>query len=319
MLDILAITTPIFLLIGFGYLTVAGRIISREQLQGVGIFVMYCALPALIIRALTQNALAEVFNPHYLLAYGVGSLAVFGLGLAISLKVRRHPLGTSAILSLGMSASNSGFIGYPVASMVLGPPAAIFLALCMVIENLLIIPLALILAELGHQTGNDLRKTLRRTFLNLTRNPVLIGLLIGVLLASINIPLPQPFTKAIDMLASAAGPAALFVIGGTLHGLRVNGMAQDLGQLAIGKLVLHPLAVFGMFLLLPDLDPTLLTGALLFASAPMISVYPLFGQRYGLDGVTTAALMVCTLSYFVTISLVLWLMRHSGLFALSSG
>ncbi len=53
-----------------------------------------------------------------------------------------------------MSASNSGFIGYPVAAMVLGSPAAMFLALNMLIENLLIIPLALTLAELGRQTGN---------------------------------------------------------------------------------------------------------------------------------------------------------------------
>ncbi|MFG6176833.1 AEC family transporter [Halomonas sp. THAF12] len=314
MLDILAITTPIFAIIGLGYLARAGRLIGHEAIQGIGTFVMYFALPALVIRALTQNPLKEVFDPHYLLAYGAGSLAVFALGLALTLELERKSLATAAIQTLGMSASNSGFIGYPVAAMVLGPPAAMFLALNMLIENLLIIPLALILAELGQQAGNGLRETLRQTGLRLARNPVLIGLVIGMLLAATGGPLPAPLAKVIDMLAGAAGPAALFVIGGSLYGLKPRGMVRDMGQIAVGKLILHPLLVFGVFLLLPDVDPLLITGALLFACAPMISVYPLFGQRFGLGDISAAALMVSTLASFLTISLTLWLIRHGGLF-----
>ncbi|MBB3139653.1 AEC family transporter [Halomonas organivorans] len=314
MLDILAITTPIFAIIGLGYLARAGRLIGHEAIQGIGTFVMYFALPALVIRALTQNPLKEVFDPRYLLAYGAGSLAVFALGLALTLGLERKSLATAAIQTLGMSASNSGFIGYPVTAMVLGPPAAMFLALNMLIENLLIIPLALILAELGQQAGNGLRETLRQTGLRLARNPVLIGLVIGILLAATGGPLPAPLAKVIDMLAGAAGPAALFVIGGSLYGLKPRGMVRDMGQIAVGKLILHPLAVLGVFLLLPDVDPLLITAALLFACAPMISVYPLFGQRFGLGDVSAAALMVSTLASFLTISLTLWLIRHGGLF-----
>ncbi len=313
MLEILAITTPIFLLIGVGYVAMAGRIITREQLQGVGTFVMYCALPSLVIRALNQNPLAEVFNPHYLLAYGLGSLAVFGFALLLTLRLQCKPLGIGAMHALGMAASNSGFIGYPVAAMVLGSPAAVFLALNMLIENLLIIPAALILAEMANQSGAGLGATLRQTALRLARNPILIGLVVGVLLAVSGLTLPGPLAKVIDMLADAAGPAALFVIGGSLYGLQVRGMAGDVSQIVVGKLLLHPLAVLGIFLLLPEADPMLLTGALLFACAPMISVFPLFGQRYGLGGVSAAALMVGTLGSFVTISLLIWLLTRFGL------
>lgn len=317
MLEILAITTPIYLLIGVGYLAMAGRLINREQLQGIGTFVMYCALPALVIRALSQNPLNEVFNPQYLVAYGLGSLVVFSLTLLLTLGIQRKPLETGAIHALGMAASNSGFIGYPVAVMVLGSPAAVFLALNMLIENLLIIPAALILAEMGHQAGCSLSVTMRQTTMRLARNPILIGLVVGVLIAVSDLSLPGPLAKAIDMLADAAGPAALFVIGGTLFGLRVRGMAADVSQIVIGKLILLPLAVLGAFLLMPETDPLLLTGALLFACAPMISIYPLLGQRYGMAGVGATALMVSTLSSFATISLVIWLMTYFGLLPVS--
>jgi len=80
MLAILGITTPIFLLIGLGYIARWSGIIQRDQMQGVGVFVLYCALPALVIRALTQQPLEEVFKLNYLVAYGLGSIAVFVRG-----------------------------------------------------------------------------------------------------------------------------------------------------------------------------------------------------------------------------------------------
>ncbi|MCE8013686.1 AEC family transporter [Halomonas daqingensis] len=314
MLEILAITTPIFLLIGAGYLAMGTRLVNREQMQGVTTFVLYFALPALVIRAVTQNPLDEVLRPHYLLAYGLGSLAVFAFALLLTLGLQRKPLSEAAIHALGMSASNSGFIGFPVAAMVLGAsPAAVFLALNMLIENLLIIPMALILAEVGRQRGAGIVTAARKTLVRLIRNPILVGLALGLLLAVTDTALPRPLAQAVDMLANASGPAALFVIGGTLFGLQVRGMMNDVGQIVAGKLILHPLAVFGVFLLIPEADPMLLAGALLFACAPMISVFPLLGQRYGMAGVSAATLMVATLSAFVTLSVGIWAIKNFGL------
>ena len=314
MLEILAITTPIFLLIGAGYLAMGTRLVNREQMQGVTTFVLYFALPALVIRAVTQNPLDEVLRPHYLLAYGLGSLAVFAFALLLTLGLQRKPLSEAAIHALGMSASNSGFIGFPVAAMVLGAsPAAVFLALNMLIENLLIIPMALILAEVGRQRGAGIVTAARKTLVRLIRNPILVGLALGLLLAVTDTALPRPLAQAVDMLANASGPAALFVIGGTLFGLQVRGMMNDVGQIVAGKLILHPLAVLGVFLLIPEADPILLAGALLFACAPMISVFPLLGQRYGMAGVSAATLMVATLSAFVTLSVGIWAIKNFGL------
>ncbi|MBS9403831.1 AEC family transporter [Halomonas sp. TRM85114] len=313
MLDILAITTPIFLLIGVGYLAMLGRIVTREHVQGISKFVLYCALPALIIKALTENPLEEVFTPQYLLGYGLGSLAVFTLGVVALRLIGRKPLDACAIHALGMSASNSGFIGYPVAAMVLGSSAGVFLALNMLIENLLIIPAALILAEASQQHGQGVGQAIHQTASRLVRNPILIGLTVGLVLSTTGLPLPGVLAKAIDMLAAAAAPAALFVIGATLFGLRITGMAGEVGQIVVTKLVIHPLAVLGVFLLLPDMDPALLTGALLFACAPMISIFPILGQRYGLQDISAAAMMVATLLSFVTISLAIGLMTYLNL------
>lgn len=313
MLEILAITTPIFLIIGMGYVAMRVRIASREQMQGVGNFVMYFALPALVVRALTQNPLEEIFNVDYLLAYGLGSVIVFVLALWLAVVIQKKSMQTGAILALGMSASNSAFTGYPVAAMVLGPPAVTFLALNMIVENLLMIPAALILAEMGKQTGGSLSHTLWQTAKRLIKNPILVGILAGVLIAVLEVSLPGPLTKAIDMLADAAGPAALFTIGGALYGLHVRGVVMEVSQVVVGKLIIHPLAIVFAFLIMPTNDPLLLAGAILFACAPMASVYPLLGQRYGMADVAAGALMAATLASFVTFSVVIGLMTYFGL------
>ena len=77
----------------------------------------------------------------------------------------------------------------------------------------------------------------------------------------------------------------------------------------IGKLVLHPLAVFGALALLPPLPADLRTCAVLFAAMPMLSVYPVLAQRYGQEKLCAAVLLAATASSFVTITLLLWFLR----------
>lgn len=304
MLQILSITTPIFILIGLGFLSARGGLISREQVRGMGAVVINFALPALVLKAVSENPIGEVFNWQYLTAYGLGSLTVFCLGLLASRTLRREPLDSSAIAALGMANSNSGFVGYPIVAMTLGATAAIGLALNMVVENLLIIPLALALAEAGRQEGSALgvaRETLKR----LVRSPLIIAMAIALPLALLELRLPAVPARVVEMLATASAPLALFVIGGSLYGLRLTGMQGEIGMIAFGKLILHPLAVLLIFSLLPDVDPALMAAGVLFASAPMLSIYPILGQRFGVDGRCAAALLLTTVASFVTISTLL--------------
>ncbi|MGR1217434.1 AEC family transporter [Metapseudomonas otitidis] len=309
MLQILAITAPIFILIGLGFLSARFGLVTQVQAQGMGRFVITFALPALVVHALLQRPLGEVLDLGYLLAYGLGSQLVFWGGLLFTRLVRGEPLSASAITALGMSVSNSGFIGYPIVALVVGPTAGVALALNMLVENLLMIPLALGLAEMGQQGGSRLRDALRDTFLRLLRNPVIIGISVGLLLALLEVRLPAVPARVVDMLASASAPVALFVIGASLLGLRAGGLLADVAQLSLGKLVLHPLVVLLCFQLLPTTDPMLKVAGVLFASAPMMSIYPILGQRFGQEGRCAAALAACTVLAFGSISLFIGLMH----------
>ena len=312
MAAVLTITLPIFLLIGLGYLLGRTGLFAPDQFRTMGKLVINVALPALVFRSLANSPVAQVLNPRFIGAYALGSLAMLALGIAIGLFLRRRSLTISAIRSLGMSNSNSAFVGYPVALQILGPPAGVALALCAVVENLIIIPTALAVCEIGRGSGGHWRATLGRTLLSLARQPLIAAIILGAVVAATGLHLPQPVAKAVEMIAGASAPVALLVIGGALVGLQVQGLLSTVVIIAVGKLILHPLVILGTMTLFQVQDPTLRTAGLIFAAAPMMSVLPIWAQRYGDEGPCAAALLGVTVASFFSMSLWLWLIAQYG-------
>jgi hypothetical protein len=312
MLAVLSITAPIFILIGLGFFSARIALVNRDQVRGMGTFVIYFALPSLVFKALAERSLSEVLNGPYLAAYAMASLSLFGIGLLLARRWRGLDLSSSAILAMGMAVPNSGFVGYPIAVMVIGPTAALAMALGMLVENLLMIPLALAIAEAGRQDGQGWT-VVRETALRLLRNPLIIAIVLGLGMSLLELRLPVVPARVIEMLAAASAPVALFVIGATLNGMKAGGMAADLAQTSIGKLILHPLLMFAALSLVPGIDPLLMVAGVLFASAPMLSVFPILGQRFGLEERCAAALVGCTVLAFFSISGLLALLRWQGL------
>ncbi|MDE2362169.1 MAG: AEC family transporter [Hyphomicrobiales bacterium] len=306
MLAVLSITIPIFLLIGVGFLAFRFRIVPPEHARALGAFVLNFALPALILRALSSHRVSEILNLRYLAGYAAASLLVFALVFTIARRARGRSRTESAIQAMGASVSNSGFIGYAVASLVLGEVAGLALSLNMIVENAIVLPLALGLAEAGRGEGATLAATIRGAALRLARNPLILSILVGLALALTGVVPPAPVARAIDMLANAAAAVALFSIGGALVGAHATGLVADVALIVAGKLVAFPLAVFCVFALVPGLDPVLRKAALVFASVPMIAVYPLFGQVYGLGRLAAGAMVAATALSFLTISTLLY-------------
>lgn len=305
MLQILQITAPIFLLIGLGYLAAMGGLLNREQVRGIGAFVITFAMPALLIRTLGTSPIQQTLVPGYLIAYAFGSLAAFTLAFGVSRWLRGDNLSGSAINAMGMSVSNSGFVGYPLVAAAIGSPAVLGMAMGMLVENLLMIPLALVLAEAGKQQGGGGLRVLGMTFGRLLKNPVIVGIIIGLGVSLLGIEIPPLLFKPIDMLAGVSAPLALFVIGAGLFGMKARGVWLDAAWISGGKLILHPLAVLCAFMLVPGVDPVMKAVGVLFACSPMMSIFPILGQRFGLEDRCSATLLVATVLSFVTISLAL--------------
>lgn len=149
-------------------------------------------------------------------------------------------------------------------------------------------PLALALADSDDRKQRPLQ-ALFSTLKALVRNPMIRAIFAGLLTSALQWRLPLVLDQTVTMAAAAAPPTALFVIGGSLVGLKLAGIRGDLALITCGKLLLHPLCVLAFVLLLPPQQPLLRSAAVLFAAMPMMSIYPVLAQRYGHERLCAAS------------------------------
>jgi malonate transporter and related proteins len=314
MLDILAMTAPIYFSMAVGFAATRCGLFGKDDRLVFNRFIINLAAPALLFKALAESPIADVLNFDYILAYLVGTLSVVGLGLLWCRRFARLDQTTSALYTMGMSCSNSVFIGYPVLLLILPPVAGIAMALNSVLENIVVTPLVLALAESGRITTSRWYRLVAKALSRLFYNPLIIGLCAGLLVSLLGWKLPKPVAQTLGLFAMTTAGLSLFVIGSTLSGLPLRGMVRPVLPIVFAKLVLHPLAVFLALLILPLLGlpavaPDLRMAAIVMAAVPMMALYPILAQLYGQEALSATALLITTIASFFTLSALLWTMR----------
>jgi predicted permease len=317
-LAVLAITGPIYVVAAIGFLCTRAGLFQRADMRVFGKFVINLALPALLFNALSQRSVAEVLNPVFVAAYALGSVGANLAGVIWARRIAGKSLSASAVVGMGMSCPNSGFIGFPLIAQLFGPVnAGIGLALAMVVENFLTLPLSLALADSdtgadgGQSRGARLRAAVAQSLRSVARNPMIWGIALGFLFSLAGWRLPEPVARTVNMFAGATAAISLFVIGGALVGIPARGLARDVAAIAVGKLFLHPLLVLVAVLLLPPMARELQVIVVVMSAVPMLGIYPILAQKHGHDTMAAAAQLGTTVASFFTLTVLIWAVQRA--------
>jgi len=309
-MGILSIVAPIFLVMAAGNIAIRRKLIPQDAIPAIGQFVMYFALPALIIRAMTRadTSLGERIEPEFIAAYGGGAFLTWLLAfVAFRLFMRNEP-ALAGIKCFGSSFSNSAFVGYPLLSMAYDEPPITIFAMALLFENVVLMPLVLISQEwIARDRALDGRAMLSSIATRIVTNPIIITIAVGLMLAVFEWQLPDVIANTLDLLGRASAGAALFFIGASLAGRQVGEHRSDALQVAFFKLLVHPALVMLLLLLFPGLSTEYKQAALLLAACPMLTIYPIISGQYGYTGMASATLLITTAISMFTITAVLML------------
>ncbi len=312
MLNLFSTILPVFLLIGLGYFAVQAKLLKVEAIGSIGNLVLYFFLPATMFAAVSRIDFGTELEVYFLLAYGMGSLAVLLGGLLFSRWVMGADASAGAIRALGMSIPNSMFIGYPILILSFDPVPTIAFVMAVIVENLLILPIVLVLLEYGAGQQQGDRRVLRQQVwkmigLRIAKNPLIGALVAGVLVSVLDISLPKPINQTIEMLARTSAAIALCFVGATLAANPFRAHLEGVSSVVVGKLLAHPLLVALCVWLLPPFAPDLQKAVIIMAAVPMMAIYPILGERYGYRAFCASALLVTTIAAFFSLALVLGL------------
>jgi len=313
---ILSITTPFFAIVLLGWVVVRWRLLALESIPGLNGFVLFFALPCMLFRFSATTPIAQLLDASVVTVYLASALGMVALAAGIA---RRQGLlwSDAAFGALVAAFPNSGFMGVPLLIALFGPaaaaPAIVALALDMVVTS----SLCIALSQLGAHAapgppvvGNPVRAAAMRALRGMVANPLPWSIALGTLASAAKLLPPAPMMKAVDMLADAASPVALFTLGamlarGQIESPASRGARPGVFSLAALKLLLHPLLVLAAGRIaiaagLP-LDPFAAAMLVLVAALPSASNVPILAERFGADaGRLTRAVLVSTVCAFGT-------------------
>jgi malonate transporter len=306
MLAVLSITFPIFATIGIGYLFFSSRLLSRKDLHVLASLTLNLALPALLFNAVASKSAA--LDPNYLGAYAIGTLATLIVAYRWFL-LSKLRLTQAGVAALGSCMPNSGFVGYPILLLAMPEVAKQALAMNVLIENLLILPLCLVLMSLDDSSGGGIGSTVLRSIATTLRRPLMLAILLGAVVSLTGHPVPIAIIRLAELIGQGAAPLALLYIGGSLSGLAFSGNWSIATQIAAMKLVLHPVIIAGVLALaiFAGVAPSekLAQALVLTAAVPMISSYAIFASEKGQEGIASIAMLVSTICSFLSLSALL--------------
>ena len=289
---ILAVTFPFFALVLCGYVAARTRLLPLDAVPGLNMFVLYFALPCMLYRFGSATPAAQLFNPVIALLW----LLAAALIVAATAGWARRQGGSwpdAAMGALVAAFPNSGFMGVPLILALLGAGAVGPVMATLLVDLVVTTSLCIGLSQWGAAGEHGPAKAVGRALQGVLRNPMPWSILLGALAGALGFALWAPLGKAVQLLADAASPVALFTIGAVLARSQMRpattaGQAapRDVGVLAVTKLLLHPLLVWTMGTLAVRagaLDTSALTPLVLVAALPAASNVSLLAERFGAD------------------------------------
>ena len=302
MLATLLVVLPIFALILAGWLARRTGLLGPQATGELNRFVVYLALPALLFDVMANAAWAQIWQPGFIAAFGLSSLAMLGLTVAWR-RAEGRPLPDAAIDGLNAGYPNTGFMGFPLALVALGHEAlapttvAVILTVCLVFAG------AIVLIEAGLRAGAGGRALLGRVAGALARNPLLLAPLAGGLYGASGLGVPAPAETFLKLLGGAASPCALVALGLFLAQARGAPAGRGTTALLVGlKLVAHPVLTWASGHAL-GLPPVLLHTAVLMAALPTGTGPFMLAEFYRREAAVTAdTILVSTILSVGTVS-----------------
>lgn len=311
---VLSATLPFFAVIALGFLAARRGMIGIESVRPINTFVFYFAMPALIGRALWRMDVGALLDARLVLGWLAASLVVYALGAGAVTLAFRGSAGRAAIRGQSAAIGNIGFLGIPIVLGVWGEGAAGAVAMALMVDLVVVIPMTIAWLEMLRGQGAAGQAAARALGRSVT-NPFFLSILAGAGLSAAQVPLPPALDAGLAFLGGAASPTALFSLGLYLAGnLAIQRPVEAAGLSAV-KLALHPALLFAILTQsfgMPAFGPegTLVAAAVVLAAMPVASNVFVIAQAY--DTAPKLAADAITISTVVSLASLSWLLWVLG-------
>jgi hypothetical protein len=237
-LDIVLKTTiPIFFLIGLGFLSRKSDVLLQGDERVLSAYVFYFALPALFI----VNIAEKRFN-FQIITYMFASIAPLLLVLSIFLIfyfIIRFSTNILYLLILSTIFGSLSFFGIPFVMFAFPSNGEFLGTLSSVAISPISVALSITILELYKLEEPNMLEGLKTVFSKLSKNPLIISILVGFFLSITEIEIPSLLLTPLQMLGRTTSTVAIFMLGVFLHGKKYTSLRTAL-KLSLLRILFLP-------------------------------------------------------------------------------
>jgi malate permease and related proteins len=288
---------PIFLIAGAGYVVGAVFDCDARSLASVtfNIFSPCLVFNVIVTSGLGGDAMARMAFVAAASILGVGALA-WAAGHAL-----RLPRGLLAALILTAMLPNAGNYGLSVTMLAFGASAVAYAGVFFATSSVIMYTVGVVVASMGSAS-------LRTALVGLLRVPAVYAVALALLMIRFSWQLPGPLDKTVTLVANAAIPAFLVVLGLQMH--RVQSFRPSRLLLLSGglRLLVSPALVLLLISALGMVGPAR-QAAMIEGAMPTAIAATILAETYGVEPafVTSAVFLTTLVSPLTLTPLLAWL------------
>lgn len=229
---------PVFLAAGTGY--ILGKSIPIEA-RTVSRVVFYIFSPCLVFILLTNNQLS---GGDLLRMAGFASLLMFTLGLLTWIVAWGFKFERSMVVAVLLTAllPNAGNFGLSVNQFAFGEAALAHASLFFVTSGILTYTVGVFIASLG-------KYSYREALFGLFKIPTVYAVILALIFVSMDLKLPTPLHRTTTVLAEAAIPSMLVLLGLNLQRAEWTGQSKGMVVANTMRLFIAPAIALGLSLI----------------------------------------------------------------------
>ncbi len=311
MLSTVSVVLPAAIIVIAGF--IAGRrVLDATAIKALSDLCFLLFLPCLLFRSMA-TARFQGSDFALIAVYFGASLVWF---FCVAVYTRHQSLQSTAgaiVIGLGAVFSNTVQLGIPIQKLAFGDAGLKLHLSIIALHSLVLLTTATVWLEVSRARQSSIKHSLGRNIFNVVKtsvlHPVILPILVGLLWAFAELPLPPWADQPLGFLASAAGPLMLVLMGAQLSTMKLAEHLRAAFAITVAKNCIHPLLIFALAWAV-DLSPLATAVAVTCAALPIGSNVFLFAQRYNVnENVTTAATAISSLAALVSLAIALALVK----------
>lgn len=289
-LDVLmGIILPVFGIMAAGYGATFTPVFDEAARRGLAQFVFYFAIPIMLFYKLATAELPDELHAGYLIAFYLAAGLTFAASLPLYRWITGEPMRELVLCGFGGIYGNVVLVGIPVVLAAFGNAGAVPLFLLISFHTTVQYTFITVLIEGWARGDGDWRRLPAKVAKSLSTNPILLSIVAGALYNQSGLLLPELIDRWAALFGQAGIPCALFSLGASLSGYRINGRVGLVLAMTSVKLLLMPAIFWLLATLFLTMPPLYLAVGMILAAMPAgVNTY-LFAVRYAQSEAEVAA------------------------------